>query len=137
MKAILTALVLTFGLQTHAKASVCIEKILKFNQWEQASQSQVECLLNDENFLHATKELCNKKRSAPSEMFKKYLAAEAKYNEIMAKLREVPVGSPKMNALAYELRQAETDWIIFGYKNEVQYIQWTYLRDAEANCIRQ
>lgn len=128
----LFALALTIS--SNAFASKCVDQILKNNGWDQLSQSQADCLTKNADFISATNELCNKKQTAPSEMFQKYLEMESEYKAKFAAMSSEPVGSSQWNVLVMELRQIETEWKVYGYKNEVEVIKWTLLQPAAKSC---
>lgn len=127
--------ILALTTSSTAFASKCGQQILKNNGLDPLSQSQIDCFAQNADFANVTAELCNKKRLAPSEMYQKYLESEVEFNAALAEMNALPQGSPLRSALAFKIRNIERDWQVFGYKDEVQMIQWTYLQPAAKACL--
>lgn len=135
MKPVFCVLGLFLSTSVFAQGSLCVNQVLKTYKWDQLAQSQTDCMTKNANFVSAAKVLCNSKLTAPSEMFQRYLTHMTAYNAKLAEMRNETVGSPRFNILAMELRQIETDWLLFGYRRELDEIKWTLLEPAAKSCL--
>lgn len=120
-----------------ADLKACPQKILEEKGWTQAPENFIQCMVKHQNFNDTVKELCSKNQKKLSKSFAAYLTAKDKYDKALADLRQnlEQTGKPD-GYLVTMLNQAQTNWEIFGYRQDVE-ILFSILSRAEYDCRKQ
>jgi len=105
-------------LSTNANASKCVDQILAHKGRAPLSPERAQCMINHADFVSATQYLCSPNQDNISKEFKLSLGYEVQYKQTLELLKSE--ADPAQSPYLRELNRIETEWMIFGYRNEVE-----------------
>ena len=114
--------------------NACLTKIVALDRYLYLDATQKTCMLADDYVKLALSELCSDRKDDVSAHVSAYLGFEAQYKAAFTSYSQ-SAGTPAALVPDQQLRQTERDWMLFGFRDEVDSARGE-LALAEGHCLQ-
>src|SRR5258708_7623093 len=124
-----------FGLASVANGASnnCFVQTAENLKWQTLTESEVACVISDENAARSIKSVCNRDKSDLSDHYKKYREYEVGNNQAYDEFLHSTDPAVR-SAAQHKIQVINRDWPIFGFRAETDTFN-NELRVAKSRCV--